>query len=195
MPQSLTWDALDLTWETPGATWDGAAVEPQNNITMASDNRISITITPTKKAAILAAVAALKTELAGIIINLTAEERQALPKIGDKTLAFDEKCKLYMAQRPDLVPGFVDMTEMAKDRALVADLLPVLTELAPICEGLEDTVSLSYTDIYMSDLSFYQNVKQASKRGASGSDTIYNDLKTRFPGRVGNATPTPPPVP
>lgn len=161
---------------------------------MASDNRISITITPTKKAAILAAVAALKTELAGIIINLTAEERQALPKIGDKTLAFDEKCKLYMAQRPDLVPGFVDMAEMAKDRALIADLLPVLTELAPICEGLEDTVSLSYTDIYMSDLSFYQNVKQASKRGASGTDTIYNDLKSRFPGRAGNPTPTPTPT-
>ena len=44
MPQSLNWDALNLAWDMPGATWDFAAVEPQNNKNMASDNRISITL-------------------------------------------------------------------------------------------------------------------------------------------------------
>jgi|APTNR8051073442_1049403.scaffolds.fasta_scaffold02011_14 hypothetical protein len=58
-----------------------------------------------------------------------------------------------MASRADLVPSFLDTAEMAKDRKLVADL------------------------------AFYQNVRQAAKRGVSGADTIYNDLKERFPGR------------
>jgi hypothetical protein len=117
------------------------------------------------------------------LINLNVEERQSLPKIGDKTLAFDEKCKAYMAQRPELVPGFVVMAEVNKDRALVADLMPCLQELAPICEGLQDTISVAYTDIYTADLAFHANVRQAAKRGVSGADTIYDDLKERFPGR------------
>jgi hypothetical protein len=72
---------------------------------------------------------------------------------------------------------------MAKDRKLVADLLPCLREVAPICEGLEDTIMLANSDNYVGDLAFYQNVRQAAKRGVSGADTIYNDLKERFPGR------------
>ena len=83
---------------------------------MASDNRISLEITAAQKTAIVDAVMALKAALNGITINLTKEERQSLPKIGDKTLAFDEKCQAYMAARPELVPGFIDMAELAKDR-------------------------------------------------------------------------------
>jgi hypothetical protein len=65
-------------------------------------------------------------------------------------------------------------------------------ELAPICEGLEDTVSLAYTDVYVADLAFHQNVKQAAERGVPGTDTIYDDLKQRFPGRPRVPPPTPP---
>ena len=75
---------------------------------MASDNRISLVITTAQKAAIVSAVAALKAALVGITTNLTAEERQSLPKVADKTLAFDEKCKAYMASRVELVPSFLD---------------------------------------------------------------------------------------
>ncbi len=170
----------NLAYDSPFVFWDGAVPDPI--IPMSNDNRISTEISAQKKAAIVAAIQALKTELQGVIINLNADERQSLPKIADKTLAFDEKCKAYMAQRPELVPGFVNLTEMAKDRKLVDDLLPCLQELAPICEGLEDTVSVAYTDIYVADLAFHANVKQAAKRGIAGADTIYNDLKQRFSG-------------
>jgi hypothetical protein len=157
---------------------------------MASDNRISLEITPAQKTAIVNAVTALKTALDGITINLTKDERQTLPKIGDKTIAFDEKCAAYMAARPELVPSFLDVA--TKDRALIADLLPCLREIAPICEGLEDTITLAYSDVYVADLAFHQNVKQAAKRGVPGTDTIYDDLKTRFPGRPKAEPPTPP---
>jgi len=36
---------------------------------------------------------------------------------------------------------------------------------------------------WLSDLSFYQNVRQASQRGVVGADTVYADLNARFPGR------------
>ena len=159
---------------------------------MASDNRISIEITAAQKTAIVDAVTALKASLQGITINLNKEERQSLPKVGDKTLAFDEKCAAYMASRPELIPGFIDMAEVAKDRKVIDDLLPCLREIAPICEALEDTISLAYTDIYVADLAFHANVRQAAKRGVPGTDTIYDGLKERFPGRRKADTPPPP---
>ena len=193
MPSPLTWDS-NLVWDSlvPGIAWDALASTPSPNRPMASDNRISLDITAAQKTAIVNAVTALKTALQGITINLTADERQSLPRIGDSTLAFDEKCAAYMASRPDLVPSFLNTAEMAKDRKLVADLLPCLREIAPICEGLEDTIMLANSDNYVGDLAFYQNVKQAAQRGVTGADTIYNDLKTRFPGRPKKDTPTPP---
>jgi len=193
MPQSLSWDS-GLVWDSlaPGIAWDGFVPTNPTKRPMASDNRISLEITAAQKTAIVNAVTALKTALNGIIINLTKEERQALPKIGDKTLAFDEKCKAYMAARPELVPSFLDMAELTKDRKAIEDLLPCLRELAPLCEGLEDTITLAYSDVYVADLAFHQNVKQAAKRGIPGTDTIYDDLKTRFPGRPKAEPPTPP---
>ena len=125
MPQSLSYDS-GLAWDnlTPGIAWDGFVTTTRPKRPMASDNRISLEITAAQKAAIVSAVGALKTALEGITINLTVDEKQSLPRISDGTLAFDEKCAAYMASRADLVPSFLDVAEMAKDRKLVADLLP-----------------------------------------------------------------------
>jgi hypothetical protein len=192
MPQPLSYDS-GLAWDnlTPGVVWDGFATTTKPKRTMASDNRISLEITAAQKAAIETAIGGLKTALDGMLINLTPEEKQSLPRIGDNTLAFDEKCAAYMASRADLVPSFLDTDEMAKDRKLVADLLPCFRELAPLCEGLEDTIMLANSDNMVGDLAFYQNVRQAAKRGVPGANTIYDDLKSRFPGRP-KKDPTPP---
>ena len=195
MPQPLSWDS-GLAWDnlTPGITWDGFVSTTSPNRPMASDNRISLEITAAQKTAIVDAVMALKTALQGMLINLTPEEKQSLPRIGDNSLAFDEKCAAYMASRADLVPSFLDTAEMAKDRKLVADLLPCFRELAPLCEGLEETIMLANSDNMIGDLAFYQNVRQAAKRGVAGANTIYDDLKSRFPGRP-KKDPTPDPNP
>ena len=160
---------------------------------MAIDNRISVEITVAQKQAIVDAVTALKAALQPFLINLTVDERRSLPKIGDATLAFHEKCIAYRAARPDLIPSYADTAEFAKDKKLADDLQPCFTEINLLCEGLQDTISLAFTDMYLADLSFFANVKQAARRGVPGTDTIYNDLALRFPGRP-SAAPTPPPV-
>lgn len=194
MPDSFNWDDSSLVWDssTPGLAWDGFVPNPTPKA-MAIDNRISLEITVAQKQAIVDAVTALKAALEPFLINLTVQERSTLPKISDRTLAFHEKCVAYRADRPDLIPSFVDLAEMAKDLKLIADLQPCFTAIAPLCEGLEDTISLAFTDAYLADLSFYANVRQAAKRGVAGADTIYNDLKQRFPGRPSGPA-TPPPV-
>ena len=158
---------------------------------MSTDKRISITISDEAAAAVRTALDSLKTAFAGITVNLSEADKASLPKIGDKTLAFDGKCKTYMADRPDLVPGFVDADELAKDRVLISSLMPLLRELTPIVSDLESTVMLAYSDAYMADLAFHQNVKQAARRGVNGAEAIYDDLRERFPG-ARRPAPAPP---
>lgn len=67
---------------------------------MPDDNRISAAITDANKTAILQKINEIRA-LLPFLINLTPEERQTLPKLGDKTLAFDEKAASYMEPIPN----------------------------------------------------------------------------------------------
>ena len=191
MSQPLTYDS-GLRYDTPGLTWDGSL--PNSNTTMPSDNRISASITAADKTAVITAVDTIRSKLP-FLLNLTAAERKELPKLGDKTLAFDEKCAGYMAAHPELVPGFVNSAELAKDRALRTDLNDISRALGTLLEGVDDTLMLASSEAYMADLSFYQSVRQAAQRGVVGADTIYSDLKQRFPGRAAKpVVPAPAPA-
>ena len=112
-------------------------------------------------------------------------------RLADKTLAFDEKCAGYMTAHPELVPSFVSVPELAKDRTLRTDLNDIARELGQVFEGVEDTIMLASSEAYMADLSFYQNVRQAAQRGVVGADSIYSDLNERFPGRPPKAAAAP----
>lgn len=153
---------------------------------MPDDNRISAALTEANKTAILQKITEIRA-LLPFLVNLTPDERQTLPKLGEKTLGFDEKCAGYMAANPKLVPGFVDVDELGKDRALRSPLAEVVRELDALTQSVDDTVTLVGHEIYMSELAFYQNVRQAAKRGIGGAQPIFDDLKERFPG--GGATP------
>ena len=159
---------------------------------MPTDNRISAIIAPADKSDVLAAIQTIRTKLP-FLVNLTADERRKLVKMSDKTIAFDEKCASYMAMHPELVPSFVNAIELAKDRALRVALNDILNELRQLTEGIEDAIMLASSEAYLADLSFYQNVRQATQRGVVGADTIYTDLKQRFPGHSTAANPPPTP--
>lgn len=202
MPAPLTWDVnqagVPLTWDSPlGLAWDGVLADQNPNIGMPEDNRISAVVSATDKTAILTKITEIKTILS-FLINLTKDERIQLPKLGGASLLFDEQCASYMSSAPNLVPPFVDPAEVAKDRALRLVLADILREVRKLCEMLDDTLMLVGSEVWMADISFYQTVRQAARRNVPGADTIYDDLKERFPGVSGDQeeepeepTPTP----
>jgi hypothetical protein len=147
---------------------------------MPDDNRISITLPDSDKQDVLDAIKTIHDKLP-FLLNLADDERIALPKMGDASLAFDEKCATYMTTLPSLVPGFVDVSEVAKDRLLRAQLGEIDRELAALSRSVTDTLMLASSELWMADLSFYQNVRLASKRGINGSQAAYADLSARFP--------------
>ena len=165
---------------------------------MPNDNRISAVLTSADLAAILTKIAEIKT-LLPFLLNLTKDERVALPKIGPGSLAFDVQCTTFMDSSPNLVPPFVDVAEVAKDRTLRVQLETVFRETAKLCEMVDDTRMVVGSEIWMADLSFYQTARQAARRNVPGADTVYDILKERFPGVGGDpeepADPDPNPPP
>jgi hypothetical protein len=162
---------------------------------MPNDNRVSAEITAAQKTTVMTKIGEINTVL-DFLVNLTKDERIQLPKLGASSLAFDEQCASYMASAPNLVPPFVDPAEVTKDRNLRLALADILRETRKLCEKLDDTLLLVGSEIWMADLSFYQTVRQAARRDVPGADTIYDELKQRFPGLSGDPeeeepTPTP----
>ena len=149
---------------------------------MSDHNRISATLSSEDRAAVLAAVATIKSKLP-FLISLEPGEIRELPRLGPKTLSFDEGCTSYMEKHPELVPAFIDVNEVTKDRALRMQIADIVRSLSSLAQDAEDTLAVISHEIYNADLAFYQNVKQAGKRGVLSAQSAHAVLSARFPGR------------
>ena len=190
MPQPLTWNS-NLTWNAPGAVWNGFVAEQPHIMT--SDNKISATLSAQDMTDILAAFGVIKAKLP-FLINLTPSDRQRLPTIGTERGGMNTTFPMEMHGHAELVPSYVNVPEMDKDSALWDQLAEIASCAREVCEGVEDTQQAVGNDLYQSYLSFYQNVGQAAKRNVAGTGTIYDSLKPWFQ-RGSTPPPTPPPGP
>ncbi len=160
---------------------------------MTNDNKISASITAQDMTDIMAAFATLKAKLP-FLINLSMEDKRRMPNIGSERGGMVDTFSAEMALHPDLIPTFVDMPELAMDRALLTQLGTIRACADELCEGINDTHQAVGSDMYMAYLSFYSNVKQAAKRSVVGADAIYQTLRPYFQ-RGSTPTPTPPTPP
>lgn len=189
MPQPITWDS-SLAYDTPGLAWDAVVSNTPPHTTM--DNRISATLSPADKATILTKLGEIQA-LLPFLLNLTADEKSSLPKMSAIRDGMDEAFAQEMAAHPEMVPNFVDMTEVGLDRALRTALRDMHQQMCALCEGIEDTMTAAGVDTYLAYLSFYNNVKNAAKRNVPGANTVLDNLKRFFPRR--GTPPPPPPTP
>jgi hypothetical protein len=158
---------------------------------MSSDNRISAVLSDEDVAAVQGALATIRGVLP-FLVTLAAQDRQALPRLGPKSVGFDEKCVTYMANRAQFVPGFVDLAEVQKDRALRTQLQRFAAELQTLAASVDDTLQLVSSEVWMADLAYYQSAREAAHRGREGAQDVYDDLRQRFPGPRGTrAVPEP----
>jgi len=148
---------------------------------MNNDNRVSAVIDDAAVTDLLGHIQAMRAALP-FLLTLSAQDRRELPKMGDKSIGFDEKCVTYMASIPEFLPGFVDLGEVNKDRALRAKMMRFYADLAQLNDTVDDTLRVVTSEIWMADLAYYQAVREAARRGRPGAQPIYDDLRQRFPG-------------
>ena len=113
-------------------------------------------------------------------INLTLEEKRALPKMGDKSIVFVEKALEFASENTQYLPSFVEINDFKQDIDLAKDLKTILRILEPLTEKITDTFYAVGSEAFTAALIFYSCVKRASKMGVPGSDTIAKELQKRY---------------
>ena len=98
---------------------------------MNQPNLVSAGISAADKASIISKSAQIAALLPFLVAKTNDERRKGF-KLGDGTLAFLQKANTYAVQNPQLVPGFVDVTEWNKDSKLAADLHDLLQVIEPL---------------------------------------------------------------
>ena len=148
---------------------------------MTSNNRIVGALTEQDVTELQTAIEAMKSKL-DFLITLTRQDRRELPKMGERSIGFEEKCATHMATNPEFLPGFVSLPAITSGRALRSQLQRCFAPLQALCTALEDTLMAVSSEIWLADLAFYHNAHDAARRKLPGAEAIYSDLSSRFPG-------------
>lgn len=85
---------------------------------------ISAVLTQADRDAVMDAVATIKAKLP-FLVDLSADDRKALPKMGDKSRAFVSKALEVATQNPDFLPRSFNLEELRKDVQLFEALYPL----------------------------------------------------------------------
>ncbi|BAZ01634.1 hypothetical protein NIES37_56380 [Tolypothrix tenuis PCC 7101] len=142
-----------------------------------ADNQVSAKISTADREAVMEAISTIRQKLP-FLIDLSTEERKALPKLGDKSRAFVSKALEIAAQNPDFLPRSFDVDEMRRDIELFEALYPILLSLTQLQELVDDTSVAVGSEAYAAGLLVY-NYAKASGKGA-GLDSMVDDLGRRF---------------
>lgn len=158
---------------------------------MSDDNRISAQISTQTKAQIITKLQEI-TALLPFLINYTPDERKKIPNLGDKRSAMDQTFAAQMAAHPELVPSYIDTTELGSDRTLRTDLMDLEERVAELQQALSDTGLAAGADIFLAYMGFYANVQQGAKRNAAAAQTVLETLQPFIPRGRRNPPPAPP---
>lgn len=147
---------------------------------MPNDNQVSAVLTDQNVTDLLTHLTAIGTLLPFLISRADGDNNVML---GDKSVAFDEKCASYMASNPEFIPAYISPAEVLKDRALRAQFVKFLPQLLLLAAKAEDTYNVVGNEMMIADLAYYGNTADAAKRGITSAGDIHDDLATRYPGR------------
>lgn len=140
---------------------------------------IDATVTDTQRAAVFAAITQVETNL-DFLINLTPQERQALPKMGSATQSFVSKALEIAGNNPQFVPPYVDVPAMQKDYDLAMRLQGIEMQLASLLEKVSDTNLAAGSEAYVTGLTIYNSIKAAAKVNVPGAKALAAELAERF---------------
>jgi hypothetical protein len=114
------------------------------------------------------------------LIALTPAERQAIPKMSDKTLPFVEKTIAYGQTAPEFAPQYMNKEALESDHTNYEQLIPLFRLVKQLSDGLDDTSMQAGGACYTNALNYYNSVKQAARIDVPGAKAIHEDLRKRF---------------
>lgn len=147
---------------------------------MGTNNQINIEIPQQIIADVNQKLQECRTLLAPYLQALTADEKQSIFKMGDKTVATVQKVRSYTVTNPEFIPAYMNTEEFQKDEAIVTNLDPLGNLATQLASDIKDTVMLAGSEAIVSALLYYGTVKEAANKGIATAQPIYADLSQRF---------------
>ena len=134
-----------------------------------------------------------RTVLAPYLHPLTPQQRQDLPKMGDKTLGFVTKMAEYAQSLPALMPSYLDVPGLVIDATSSAGLLPLFQELDGFTLDVDSTRMVAGSEGYTAALVGYSALQGAAKNNQPGAQAAVAELAPRFARPTNAAKPGPKP--
>jgi hypothetical protein len=153
---------------------------------MSTTNRINASLSPSDREDVISAINTIRTKLP-FLTDLSPEERQTLPKLGDRSRAFVSKALELATQNAGFLPRDFDIEEMKKDVNLFNDLFAIRQAMTTVNELVDDSYMAAGSEAYTAALLVY-NYAKSSNVGTQGLDGVLDELGARF---ARKAKPTP----
>ena len=141
---------------------------------MSDQNLVSATLSDADRDAALAAIATLETKLP-FLLGLSMADRVNLQKMGNIRRTFVEQTVPIANQNAQVFPASFNLAEFTADMDLYHQLFPIMEDLKPLFEKLDDTLMALGSDLYAASLEAYGYIKQAGK--SQGLDALREQLK------------------
>ncbi|BAY13148.1 hypothetical protein [Calothrix sp. NIES-2098] len=139
---------------------------------------ITATVSPEDIQEIKAALQTIQKKLP-FLVTLSAEERQKLVKMGDKSLAFVNNSVTAAQSNREILPASFNVEEFVQDYQLATTLTELLTSMRQLTEQVDDTLLAVGSEAMSSSLTVYDYVKTAAKK-TPGLKTLAEQLGERF---------------
>ena len=151
-------------------------------------NPINTALSAADQESVTAAIAAIKQKLP-FLIDLSKDDRQALPKLGDKSQAFLRKALDVAVLNPGVLPVSFDLNQMRNNGQLFSSLSSISLALGQLHKQVDDTAIQVGSQAYAAARTVYDCAK--SSFAGPALQTAAGELGKRF-GRKNPSQTLPP---
>jgi hypothetical protein len=146
-------------------------------------------LTPEAQKKVMDAIATIQ-EAFPFLIDLTADQRRKLLRMGDGSRGFVSKASELIRQNPDFLPRYMNAEQMSQTAALWAQMEGFLFAINQLQELMEDTHVALGSQVYRDSLKIYQYAKSVNHTGTL--EQIVDEMGKRFNRKGGKKKPAAP---
>jgi hypothetical protein len=134
-------------------------------------------LTPEERETVMNAIATIQSTMPNLV-DLTQEQRKALPKMGDGSVAFVRKALELAKQNPDFLPRSFDIEQMQQSLDFWEQMNGVMLALNQLHELMDDTYVAVGSKAFSDALSVYYYAKGVGHTGILENSVV--ELGKRF---------------
>ena len=143
-----------------------------------TENRIDVEITQEQVDRVLGLLKEIEASLPGLI-ELTADQRQSMPRYSEKDLSFILKALTLAEQHPEILPPSFNLDEMRRDVSALQGLDRILLDAHRVIGVLEDSRFAAARESQGHERSVYQFLKTHYALTGKLEDAV-NEIAAHF---------------